>query len=362
MTKKTLGYVELEWTCENCGTRNAGPNEFCNACGAPQPEDVEFEQPLEQKLITDEAKLARAKAGPDKHCPYCNARNAGDAKFCGACGGDLSEAAVRESGRVVGAHREGPVADVNCPACGTANPANNKICSNCGSSLTKEPVKKPEVRPQAEPSPARKGASMGVIIALGLICVLAVAAIYFLFIRTEELVGRVDGVQWERSIPIEALILVERQDWFDALPSDAEVGDCELEFRYTSDEPEPNSEEVCGTPYEVDTGSGFAEVVQDCVYEVYDDFCTYSVMDWQVFDTFTLTGTDLSPRWPDTNLASDQREGDPNESYEITFSSSEGDYTYTTSDAGEFSRFSSGSSWTLKVNALGSVVSVEPEN
>jgi hypothetical protein len=70
----------------------------------------------------------------------------------------------------------------------------------------------------------------------------------------------------------------------------------------------------------------------------------------------------LSPRWPDTNLASDQREGDPNESYEITFSSSEGDYTYTTSDAGEFSQFSSGSSWTLKVNALGSVVSVEPEN
>ena len=132
MTKKSLGYVELEWTCENCGTRNPGPSGFCNACGAPQPEDVEFEQPLDQKLITDEEKLARAKAGPDKHCPYCNARNAGDAKFCGACGGDLSDAAVRESGRVVGAHHDEPIPDVNCPACGTANPGSNKVCSNCG--------------------------------------------------------------------------------------------------------------------------------------------------------------------------------------------------------------------------------------
>lgn len=362
MTKKTLGYVELEWTCENCGTRNPGPNEFCNACGAPQPEDVEFEQPLDQKLITDEAKLARAKAGPDKHCPYCNARNASDAKFCGACGGDLSEAAVRESGRVVGAHREGPVPDVNCPACGTANPANNKVCSNCGSSLTKEPVEKPEPRPQPKPGPVRKGASMGALLGIGLFCLIAAVAIFMLFFRTEELVGRVEGVQWERSIPIEALILVDRQDWFDAMPSDAEVGDCQLEFRYTSDQPEPNSEEVCGTPYTVDTGSGFGEVVQDCVYEVYDDFCTYSVMDWQVFDTLTLTGTDMNPAWPDTNLASDQREGDGVESFEVIFSSNEGDYTYTTTDPSEFNQFTPGSKWTLNVNALGGLVSVDPAN
>lgn len=361
MTRKTLGYVELEWTCANCGTRNPGPNEFCNACGAPQPEDVEFEQPLDRKLITDEEKLARAKAGPDKHCPYCNARNAGDAKFCGACGGDLSEAAVRESGRVVGAHREGPVAQVNCPACGSANPASNKVCSNCGASLTKEAAEVPEPRPQPRATPARRGLGMGAIVAIGLICVIAAAAIYMLFLRTDELVGQVQAVYWERSIPILALSEVQGQDWNDAIPSDAELGSCQLEYRYTSDEPEANSEEVCGTPYEVDTGSGFAEVVQDCVYEVYDDFCTYTVMDWMEVDTITLSGDDLTPRWPDTtNLSTDQREGDGEESYQVTFGSSEGEYTYTVSNPSEFSRFSSGSSWILKVNALGSVVSAEP--
>jgi hypothetical protein len=203
---------------------------------------------------------------------------------------------------------------------------------------------------------------MGALLGIGLFCLIAAVAIFMLFFRTEELVGRVEGVQWERSIPIEALILVDRQDWFDAMPSDAEVGDCQLEFRYTSDQPEPNSEEVCGTPYTVDTGSGFGEVVQDCVYEVYDDFCTYSVMDWQVFDTLTLTGTDMNPAWPDTNLASDQREGDGVESFEVIFSSNEGDYTYTTTDPSEFNQFTPGSKWTLNVNALGGLVSVDPAN
>ena len=78
MTKKSLGYVELEWTCPNCETRNPGPHKFCNGCGAPQPEDVEFEQPIEEKLITDAEQIARAQAGPDLHCPYCEARNPGD--------------------------------------------------------------------------------------------------------------------------------------------------------------------------------------------------------------------------------------------------------------------------------------------
>lgn len=201
---------------------------------------------------------------------------------------------------------------------------------------------------------------MGLILGVGAICLIAAAVIFMLLFRTEELIGRVESVQWERSIPIEALALVERQDWFDDIQSDAEVGTCQLEYRYTSDQPEPNSEEVCGTPYTVDTGSGFGEVVQDCVYEVYDDYCTYSVMDWQAFDILILTGSDLNPHWPDANLAEDQRQGEAEERYEVIFSSSEREYTYTTSDPVEFSHFTSGSSWTLSVNALGSVVSVEP--
>ena len=357
MTKKSLGYVELEWTCPSCSTLNPGQRKFCNGCGAPQPDDIEFEQAAQEKIISDADQIARAKAGPDVHCPYCNARNPGDAKFCGACGGDLSKAVARESGRVVGAHSDSSVEEIICPACGTLNPGDSRTCSNCGSSLFQD--QEDSVAQKATPSKKAKKLPMAAVVGGALLFVVAACAIFFLFIRTEERTGEVIGTRWERSLSIEAQALVERQDWHDEIPSNAEVSSCQLEYRYTSDEQVSNSTEVCGTPYTVDTGSGFGEVFQDCVYEVEEDMCTYSVMDWQAFDVLTSTGTDLHPEWPVANLQEDQREGEPEESYEITFNSDGSTLSYTTSNASEYSQFEIGSTWILGVNALGGVVSVE---
>jgi hypothetical protein len=357
MTKKRLGYVELEWICPNCATRNPGPNKFCNGCGAPQPEKVEFEQALEEKLVTDQDLIARAQAGPDVHCPFCGARNAAGAKFCGACGGDLAGAAARESGRVVGAHRREPAADVQCPTCGTANPASNRSCSNCGAPLTKEPT--PAPKPAAPTGAVRRGLPLIPLLGGGLLCALAAFVVFGLLLRTEEHTGEVTAVSWERSIPVLALVPVEREAWRDEIPADAEMGACHQEHRYTSDEPASNAEEVCGTPYTVDTGTGVGEVVQDCVYEVYDDRCTYTAMDWDVFDVVTRTGSDLDPAWPELNLAADQQQGEPTEEYAVTFVSDGETYTYTVDDADSFSQFEVGSSWILQLNALGGITSVE---
>ena len=54
MTKKSLGYVELEWICPNCDTKNPGPQKTCLSCGMPQPDDVKFEQRAQETLIEDE--------------------------------------------------------------------------------------------------------------------------------------------------------------------------------------------------------------------------------------------------------------------------------------------------------------------
>ncbi len=360
MTKKTLGYVHLEWTCPNCQTRNPGPNSYCTGCGAPQPQDVEFEQAAEEKLVTDAEEIARAQAGPDVHCPYCNSRNPGNAKFCGACGGDLTEALARERGRVLGAHRDKAAEDLTCPSCGTANPATNRSCSNCGARLDQIPTPTAApVEPPLAPRP-RKWLPIAALLGGGALCAVAAIALFALVIKTDQQTAQVSAVRWERSIPIEALALIEREDWYDQIPADAEVGSCRSEHRYTSDEPTSDSIEVCGTPYTVDTGSGFGEVVQDCVYEVYDDWCTYSAMDWQSFDVITLSGTDLQPRWPEIALADDQRAGEPTEEYEVTFLTDGETYTYAVEDASEFGQFAPGSAWILNVNALGGVASVEP--
>jgi len=358
MAKKTLGYINLIWTCPRCSTQNPGPQKFCNGCGGPQPADVQFEQPAEAKLITDKAAIAQAKAGPDVHCPYCEARNPAGAKFCGGCGGDLAGAKGREAGKVLGAFRPGAAAPVNCPSCGTANPASATKCSNCGASLAGRAAQTP-----APPPPAAGGRRLPIVpLVIGFVVLCAVAAVvlYLLTGRTRDLVGQVQSVSWTRSVAIEALGPVEHQAWRDEIPSGAQVGSCSMEYRFTQDQPAPNATEVCGTPYTIDTGTGAGQVIQDCVYEAYDEQCSYTAQEWTVVDTLEISGSDLYPTWPEIPTSPDSRQGETQEDYAVTFTTPDGAYTYEPGSETEFQRFEIGSSWTLQVNALGGVTAVDP--
>jgi hypothetical protein len=360
MARKRIGYVHLQWTCPRCETINLGPNKFCNACGAPQPDDVEFEQRPEEVLIEDEAEIARAKVGPDIHCPYCDSRNTGDAKFCGACGGDLVEAEAREAGRVVGAFRDEPAEGITCPACNSPNLATAQRCTNCGASLV---VERPEPAP-SEPRPRAKvrqpARISGIAIIAIILCVVIGIFLISTLTRTEEIVGQVRSVNWSRTIPILGLGLVEYDGWYDEIPNDAEIQGCRQQYRYTDTQPSANSVEVCGTPYTVDTGSGYGEVVQDCFYEVYEDYCTFTQVEYIPVDSVTVTGSDLNPYWPQLTIAEGQIQGDGEETYSVVFDTDEGSYTLTTTDLNQFRRFQPNSRWVLNISAFNDVVSVEP--
>ena len=148
--------------------------------------------------------------------------------------------------------------------------------------------------------------------------------------------------------------------WRDQIPAGAALGSCELRVRGTQNEPAPNAEKICGTPYTVDTGAGVGKVVQDCQYEVKDDWCAYTQLEWTVVDSVVTKGTDASPQWPAVNLRADQREGDRGEAYGVFFSSDGTEYQMTVATAGDLAKYVVGSRWRLKVNALGGVVSAEP--
>jgi ribosomal protein L40E len=366
MTQKTVGYVELEWTCTYCGTRNPGTQKKCSGCGAMMGEEDQFEAPVQQELITDEAKLAQAKRGlPDIHCPYCGTRNVARSEKCKHCGGDLTGAVEREKGRVVGAYREGPVADVPCPYCGTPNPANAVKCKKCGGTL-----QKPVETPLAEPPPAAPAATpkprsrfAGIAIgAVALLCIVAAAVFFILSGRTTDTPAVVQSVLWERSIEIMEERPVTHEDWEDQIPSGAVIGSCSKEYRRTQSEPAPGAEEVCGTPYTIDQGDGTGKVVQDCEYRIYDNRCEYTVNEWTVVDRAVMQGSDLNPQWPRMSLQSGQREGNQAEEYVVTFRADDSNetYTYHVDSADEFSRFNVGSYWTLKVNTFGDVTGAEP--
>lgn len=357
MAKKTLGHIELQWRCPNCGGINPGPEKTCSACGSPQPEGVEFEQADRQELITDEEKISEAKSGPDIHCPYCGTRNKAGTEICTQCGGDLVEGTARESGKIVGAYESGPAEHIACPRCGADNPDTAKKCSQCGSPMK---LDKSQQTPESEQIQKSKGINrwilVGAIIGIIAICGL----LYYIFFTTDDISGTVQSVEWERSIPVEVFGPVEYAAFVDQIPANAAILSCKDEYHHTQDEPAENAREICGTPYNVDTGGGFAEVVQDCEYEIYAEYCEYTVDEWYVGEIVTLTGRDHNAEWPILTLTDEEREGsEKSETYVIIFQTDEGIERFSTSSYELFQEAKVGTTWTLVINKIGGIVDIE---
>ena len=355
MAKKTLGYIDLEWTCPSCGSRSPGTTKTCNTCGAPMPDDAAFELPAEQNLDTSEETAQQVAAGPDIHCSYCGARNRGDADLCVRCGGDLQGGEHRGSGETLGAFREGAAPEIACLTCGTPNAASRTHCHSCGAPLTKPEAPRQPAKPKRAMS---KWILVGVLLA-ALACVLVMCQ---LSRGTKEGLGVVQDVEWTYAVQIEALTPVTREAWHDQVPDGVRSAACAPRVRRTVDEPVPGARQVCGTPYVRDTGTGKGEVVQDCRYEVSEDWCKYTVMEWRAVDTAQNAGRDDEPEWPVLRLSQGQREGKRTETYAVHLLVDDRSYAYHPDDLAAFRQFQAGSEWLVTTNALGSVTDVRPAN
>jgi membrane protease subunit (stomatin/prohibitin family) len=360
MAEKELGYVELVWTCKQCGTKNPGRQKTCANCGAVRAADVQLELPAEQNLITDAEVLKGTGYGADIHCPYCNAPNRGDAEVCVQCGGKLAGGQVRPHGKVIGAYQSGPAAQVRCPACNSLNHPDAPRCQNCGAALGVAPA--PAGAPAATKASVRPKATIFIIAALvGVVICVALGFALIRGLRTSKLSGVVEGMKWERSVEVMELQPVEHETWKDMIPSGAAMGECRDEIRRVQAEPVAGAEEVCGTPYTVDQGNGVAKVVQNCEYRVYEPYCSYIVDEWVLADVLRQDGSDMNPRWPNFTFSGELREGQRSENYQVVFSAGGERYVYTTSNPQEYAQFARGSEWMLEVNAFGAVTSVQPK-
>src|SRR6266498_1873381 len=351
-TRRTLGYIQNEWTCPNCNTRNKGGEKTCSNCGAPQPANVQFELPSEQKFVTDEAQTKAAQAGADIHCPFCGTRNPATAKTCSQCGGDLTEGKARESGRVMQAPPPQPKV-IKCTNCGTENSGNNSACSNCGSPLPKVApasanLASPQLVAGTNVGKPRKPnwILIGGMLAFLAVCCFGIAAL-FLF-PTKSVKATVADVHWQTSVPLQEVRPVDYSSEPGNPPSDAYDVSCHDE-----------SKDVCQNKT-VDKGNGYSEVVQECKTET-QQYCSYTVDEWKTIQTYTLDGNDLQPVYDSPNVSSDQRIGNQSEDFTVTFSTTDGEEkTYSPGTISEFQQFTVGSTWTLKMSAIGGIVSVSP--
>lgn len=347
--RRTVGYVENQWTCPNCNSRNRGSLKTCENCGAPQPKDVKFELPSEQQLVKDEAALSAAQAGADIHCGFCGARNPATAVTCSQCGGDLKEGKARQAGQVMQAPPPPPKV-IKCNNCGTENPGTNSTCMQCGAALPKAQVV-PPVAPQplggtVKPAAPKKPnwLLIGGILAFLAICCIAVIA---MLMPSRSVEATVTNVYWQTVVPVQEIQAVRYNDRRGNPPSDAYDESCRTDSR-----------EVCEQKT-IDRGNGYSEVVEECHTET-DQFCSYTVDEWTTIQTYPLEGRDLRPVYASPDISSDQRLGDKTDEFTVTFSTDGGPETYSPGSLSEFQQFSIGSTWTLKMNALGGVVGVEP--
>ena len=352
MQRKSKGVVQLEWVCPNCDGRNPGPVKTCENCGAAQPENVQFQRAAEEKLITDEKVVAAAKAGADIHCGFCGTRNPATATTCSQCGADLKEGKSRQAGQVMKAAPALPKV-IACSNCGTENPGNAKTCSNCGAPI-KVNVPAPAPIPAAAqasamPNAKPKAKPFNWLIAGGiggflLLCCIAIFALFVFPSRSTE--GTVSSVYWKTSVPVQEVRAVDYSNERGSPPSDAYNVSCRTE-----------SEEICEDKT-VDQGNGYAEVITEC-RTVSEQYCSYTVDEWTTIQTYDLDGVDLFPVYSDPNLVSDQRVGSSSTELMVYFDTSSGQETYSPKSVDEFQQFRPGSVWTLRMNAVGGILSVE---
>jgi ribosomal protein L40E len=351
MPQEVVGYTNTVWTCPACGTKNPGPRKTCSGCGAAQPDDVQFEKAASETLLTNASDIAQAQKGADVHCPYCGTRNPSDAVTCSQCGGNLAGGEKRAAGKILGNFNSAPAAPINCPSCGAANPPDAAHCSSCGA-----PLRQP---PTAPPPPAKKSKGGKLWLILAGIIVLIGVAITVISCWPRNIAGEVNRVSWERVIPIEEIQPVKKEDWKNNVPSGAANVSCDMKEYNVQDNPAPNATKECGQPYSKDLGNGRAEVVQDCKYHVYADYCSYTVKEWVTVDTARAQGANYSPYWPNFNLKSGQREGQRQEIYTVVFASGGKEYTYTTSDGNLYNQCQLNSGWQLRVSGK-RVLSISP--
>ena len=357
MARKSKGFIELEWTCPNCETRNKGSEKTCMNCGAPQPENVQFEAPAEKKFVSEETAGELRKRSADIHCGFCGTRNPSTATTCSQCGADLGEGKARQAGREIDLSAS-KLENVTCSNCGTENPGANINCQKCGAPLPR-PAQPPRPSaasgaeafsaPGAAPATAtaKKQPNWKILGAIGGALLLCCIAIVFLLLRPSSSVqATVTDVYWQTSVPVQEIQPVDYNDKSGSPPSDAYNVSCQEESR-----------EVCEEKT-VDRGNGFAEVVEECHTES-EQYCDYTVDEWATIQTYTLDGHDTFPVYEQPSLSSDQRLGDQSADLTVYFDTEKGEKTYSPDNVSEFQQFQIGSTWTLKLNALGGVVSVE---
>ena len=276
---------EGKWRCPYCSIVNRGASMACPGCGATRDEDVAFFLEDDAPEVTDEALLARARAGADWQCRFCGADNPPDRDHCRNCGAERGTAPSR------------PVVDVSLEA----------------------PL--PTAVPVASVAVAPRRFRPAAAAVLLLLVAFVVAAAYLGLRRTEETLT-VAGFEWERKVAVEAWRTVREQAWEGSVPARVRIVARRQEVHHTERDQVGTRQVKAGRR---DLGNGFFEDVyrDEPIYRerpVYRTRVSYDVQRWVPDRTVRATGQDHAAHWPDAALRGGEREASRTEKLVVVLS------------------------------------------
>jgi hypothetical protein len=225
------------------------------------------------------------------------------------------------------------------------------MCAKCGAPLPRAGAAAAETQSKVEPGAPVSPAGQkkfpwliigGVVACLAIICIGA----YMLLAPSKTVTATVRDVYWQTSVPVQEVQAVSYSNEEGSPPSDAYNVSCHDE-----------TQQVCEQKT-VDQGNGYAEVVEEC-HDESTQYCSYTVDEWTTIQTYTLDGYDFYPQYSQPSIYSGQQLGEKTLEMTVYLVANGTEYLYHPDSAEEFQYYSQGSTWTLHLNALGTVVSVE---
>lgn len=349
---------EGAWDCPVCGrTANRGPHKFCGGCGSPRGKEVKFYLPDDAKVVSDEAELNKAKAGPDWNCSFCGGDNPSSFDFCSGCGGSKDGTSKRDV-----------TVKKNAPTQQKAT-------------QPKAPAKKPNYK-----------VLIGCAIAFFIAFILFTGVGLILNISHDENIT-LKGFSWERSISIEKFKTLTEKAWEGEQPSDARIISKNKEVHHYNKIPigtETKTRTVTkkvqvGTEKvkvgQKDLGNGYFEDVyedrpiyedktsdetyQETIYKdepVYKTRYTYEIDRWVFERIEKASGTDQNASWPTDRIREKEREqaGKRTEKYIVYFTGKKGkEITYETKDEKKWLLFEPGKTYKAKITIAGKIKKIE---
>jgi hypothetical protein len=334
-------HYEMNWDCQFCGTSKllGKTHRFCPNCGGPQNPDARYFPPDDEKVAVEDHELV----GRDVACPACGSWNSAKSVHCGTCGAPL------EGGQEAAAIGDG----------------DTLTAAQFSAYAQSRDVGREAHQQQLEAAAAASGDKEGggglpIGAIIGVVAVVVIGVLVFLFNQTTETGVIVREHEWTRTIEVEEFSRVSDGNWQLDVPSGAYNERCSQRQNGTR---RVEDGQTCETVRR-DNGDGTFMEREECQptfreEPIIDTWCDYDIDRWEPgANVVTSGGLNDTPTWGslDYSCANARigcgREAGRTEVYRVIFEG-DGDTYRCTFSQEEWADIPVESRWTLEVRALG---------